>query len=341
MWIALAILLLQTGPVETRVLDLRGQWLFRVGDDPAYARTDLDERRWSPIFVPAAWEDEGYPALDGIHWYRIRFDLPAQLPPGDLYLDLGRIDDADQTFFNGELIGQSGQFPPFYQTAYHQWRSYRIPAHLIRRGASNTVAVRVYDDKLHGGILEGRIGIVARTVPDRVMDLSGIWRFRTGDDPDRARDGFDDRNWMPMMVPSPWNSHESLVDYDGFGWYRHRFIAPSTSEDGPLWLVLGKIDDTDEVWLNGTRLGGTTAEPSSPWQQIRFYRVPAGLIRPGRENRIAVRVLDIGLDGGIYEGPVGLYRDVTPFYRANQRIGAPQQPEATLSDRFWRWLMGW
>lgn len=340
----LFLLLFQTQTTETRLVDLRGQWLFRVGDNPDYSKVDVDESRWSSIFVPASWEDEGFPGMDGIHWYRITVTLPRTLPAGDVYLDLGRIDDSDETFFNGEMIGRSGTFPPFHSTAYHLSRSYRIPHHLIRKGGENVIAVRVYDDRLNGGILEGRVGIYVRTEPNRVADLSGLWSFQIGDDPQRSRVTFDDHRWKTMMVPQNWSQND-FSDYDGFAWYRHRFHVRDVNTNQNLWLVVGKIDDADETWLNGVLLGGTgsmryeaydAGEPSS-WDRYRYYAIPPGLLNPNGENLIAVRVLDTQLDGGMYEGPVGIYHNIQSFERMNAQIGRQQ----TQSVPWWMWWFDW
>ena len=58
------------------VLDLRGKWKFDLGDDEKRAIVAFDDSKWDEIFVPSAWEDEGYPGYDGYAWYRKHFRLP-------------------------------------------------------------------------------------------------------------------------------------------------------------------------------------------------------------------------------------------------------------------------
>ena len=67
----------------------------------------------------ASWEEQGIGDYDGYAWYRVRFDVPAQWKDepelklrGALLLDLGWVDDVDQTWFNGVEVGQTGKFPP-------------------------------------------------------------------------------------------------------------------------------------------------------------------------------------------------------------------------------------
>jgi hypothetical protein len=79
--------------------------------------------------------------------------------------------------------------------------------------------------------------------------------------------------------------------------------------------MMGKIDDIDQVFINGTLVGSTgnlTSRANSDvsagqeFDAFRGYFIPDGLLKKNQKNVIAVRVLDTGGAGGIYEGPVGL-----------------------------------
>jgi sialate O-acetylesterase len=54
------------------------------------------------------------------------------------------------------------------------------------------------------------------------------------------------------------------------------------------------VDDCDEVWVNGQKVGGQCG-----YDQPRHYTLPAGLLRAG-SNWIAVRVTDTGGGGGFH-----------------------------------------
>src|SRR5690606_26667469 len=54
-------------------------------------------------------------------------------------------------------------------------------------------------------------------------------------------------------------------------------------------------DDTDDTYLNGKRIGGMERK----WNEVREYSVPAGLLRPGK-NQLTIRISDSGGRGGIY-----------------------------------------
>ena len=134
-------------PLE-QILDLQGLWKFEIGDNPEWSKPDFIAYNWVEIEVPGNWENQGFPGYDGYAWYRTDFSLPAEKAGMDFYLQLGFIDDVDEVFLNGRLIGASGSFPPQYQTAYNVFRSYLMPATLLKFGEKNMLAIRVFDEHL-------------------------------------------------------------------------------------------------------------------------------------------------------------------------------------------------
>ncbi len=312
----------------TTVVDLAGPWQLRVGDDLAWATAPGDTALWQSVPVPGAWEDAGLWGYDGFAWLRRTFTLPAGASGRPLVLRLGRVDDADEVFVNGQRIGGTGAMPPAYATAYYAERAYYLPAGALRPGA-NTLAVRVYDGELAGGIVTGPVEIAvatADTAPGTplVADLAGRWRAADGDQAAWREPAFDDAAWVEITVPERWES-QGYPDLGGFVWMRRAVTLTAAQAGQPLVFVAGAIDDLDEVFVNGTRIGGTglpgrTVEglpvtdsdarqrpriSGDEWTQPRAYAVPPGLLRPGR-NVVAVRVYDGLVDGGIVQGPVGL-----------------------------------
>lgn len=139
------------------------------------------------------------------------------------------------------------------------------------------------------------------------LGLEGTWKFTTGDDPSYAAPEFDDSAWQDIEVPG---DGTPFADYDGFGWYRLTFTLPADAEGTNLVASLGFLDDVDEAFLNGQRIGGSGTMPpaaSSQWFEKRLYPVPADAPNFGGENTLAVRLYDMNGGGGWYEGPVGIY----------------------------------
>ena len=301
-----------------QVVNLSGVWKFSVGDNPDWAFPDVNDENWERIEVPSSWENQGFHGYDGYAWYRNTFNIPGRYKGDIVYLFLGFVDDVDQVFINGRQIGFSGSFPPHYETAYNVDRRYPVPSSALNFGGPNTIAVRVYDDELEGGILRGNIGFfIPKYSMDNGINLVGTWKFRTGDDPDWKKEDYNDNNWADLIVPGYWEN-QGYPEYDGFAWYRKSVFVPEKYKDERLILVIGKIDDIDEVYINGKLIGSTgnleTKETGDNYQKLRGYYLTANALKFGENNLIAVRVYDGFKEGGIYEGPVMIvsqkeYRD--------------------------------
>ncbi|MCF8358627.1 MAG: beta galactosidase jelly roll domain-containing protein [Prolixibacteraceae bacterium] len=138
--------------------------------------------------------------------------------------------------------------------------------------------------------------------------LRGLWHFKIGDNPEWASPGYDESNWQQVYVPARWEE-EGYQGYDGFAWYRKRFEVPANFQGRELFLELGYIDDVDEVFFNGVKIGQTGSFPpyySTAYNANRVYAVPQTLVHFNRENVVAVRVYDSQLEGGIVRGNIVL-----------------------------------
>lgn len=310
-------------------LDLSGRWKFNLGDDPDWKEKKFDDRDWEKVYVPSSWENQGFPGYDGYAWYRTSFRLPKDLFDKQIYLVLGYVDDVDQAFINGNLIGVSGGFPPNYITAYNALRSYYIPSEYLDKDGENILAVRVYDNELDGGIISGKIGLYI-SVDGSTLDinLSGVWDFKAGDDSTFLKQDKPVINSTKLMVPAHWDI-QGFSDYDGFGWYKKSFFLPQKFDGENMILLLGKIDDIDQTYVNGILVGSTgiwnfTDVPNEfnkyeEYRTERIYSVPAKILKPGKVNTIVVRVYDGFRDGGIYEGPVGLITNKNYINRLKEK----------------------
>ena len=113
---------------------------------------------------------------------------------------------------------------------------------------------------------------------------------------------YNSQAWPKMSVAGLWeNQHLGLNDLDGIVWFRKEVELPAGAANKPVALSLGKIDDNDETYVNGIRVGST-----NNWEENRMYQVPAGIFKPGK-NIIAVRVEDTGGGGGFYGDSTAIY----------------------------------
>lgn len=297
-----------------RVVNLSGTWRFSVGDDPRWASPSFNDADWDQLTAPEEWENQGYDDYNGFAWYRKHFRLGEVPANAKLILQLGNIDDADEVYLNGKLIGRSGKFPPNFSTGYDTERKYAIPAGLLQVNGDNVIAVRVYDSYLQGGFRSGPLAI-SQDVDNEYLsiNLSGRWKFHTGNAKEWASPDFKDDAWRTIQVPAGWES-QGYTDYDGYAWYRLSFKVPAGVARGDYYVSLGKIDDIDDVYLNGKHIGtvydlrkdGDYRRSGWEYNARRLYRIPAGLLKADAPNVLAVKVYDGQMRGGIFEGPVGI-----------------------------------
>jgi sialate O-acetylesterase len=133
----------------------------------------LDDSAWKTISEPGYFQDAGVPELAGINgvvWYRRKFDLPAGAAGKDAVLHL-LADDNDTTWVNGVQVGASA--------GYNTPRAYTVPATLLKP-TGNVVAVRVLDTGGKGGIWGDPSGLNLEVPGGANLPLAGPWRVHLG-----------------------------------------------------------------------------------------------------------------------------------------------------------------
>jgi len=102
----------------------------------------------------------------------------------------------------------------------------------------------------------------------------------------------DDSRWPTIKVPQLWENE--LGELDGTLWFRKTITLQREDVGQPAMLDLSMIDDADETFVNGVKVGSTNS-----YNAKRTYTIPASLLKEGK-NVIAVKVVDTGGGGGIY-----------------------------------------
>jgi len=152
---------------------------FRVGDDASWAGINVDESSWRNISNTSTWTAQGVKCENGFGWYRYHVNIPKSLlEMSDLKetvdFKMGKIDDADEVYLNGKLIGKTGKFPSDaggYQSQWSRPRLYSVKVNsgLIKWDADNVLAVRVYNAGDPGGMFQGPVCV---RVPNTIDNLS-------------------------------------------------------------------------------------------------------------------------------------------------------------------------
>jgi beta-glucuronidase len=121
--------------------------------------------------------------------------------------------------------------------------------------------------------------------------MGGQWFYRADPAGNGLGQGFAARastaGWTPVTVPNAWNAKDySDASFGGgVGWYRKEFRLPSAAK-ALSWIVrFESVNYRSRIYLNGRRIGKNTGA-YLPFE----VRLPAGLLKRGGTNLLAVRV---------------------------------------------------
>ncbi len=131
---------------ETRT-SIEGPWKINLHDSVTFAALDYDDSSWDTIRLPSTmmrYTLDRTGSATGTLWIRKTITIDAKYPREDIGLILGRIGNADETYFNGIKIGSTGSFPPRELSMWNHPRYYVIPKSAIRYGTKNVISVRIW-----------------------------------------------------------------------------------------------------------------------------------------------------------------------------------------------------
>ena len=142
------------------------------------------------------------------------------------------------------------------------------------------------------------------------MDIAEGWRFApdphaTGLEEGRQLPAYDDSSWPLLNAGQRWED-QGYPDLDGQAWYRKTITVPENMRAERIWLNLGGLNDAGTIWCNGEEVGvfgnaGLTSMAGTPIA-VDLTRS----IRWGKENLLAIHVLDWGASGGLHKAPCSL-----------------------------------
>ena len=115
-----------------------------------------------------------------------------------------------------------------------------------------------------------------------------------------AHPDYDDTGWDEMKVPARWQACGHA--YNGVFWFRRVVEIPEALAGRDLVLKLGACDKHDTTYFNNVKVGATGWEVPDAWCTPRTYRIPAELVRAGR-NVVATRIYSYMTDGGLIGPP--------------------------------------
>jgi sialate O-acetylesterase len=146
---------------------------------------------WKEMKIPTAWENAGLAGLDGVIWFKKDFILPEKYEGKTLILNLGTVDDSDDTYLNGELIGQTA--------SYSDKRVYQMDVKKLKKG-KNTITIRVKDTGGNGGLYGKPEALFVSFGEERVIELAGNWKYQIDFAEKISFSGTTDPNRYPTLL---------------------------------------------------------------------------------------------------------------------------------------------
>jgi len=225
------------------------QWQFSTGDSLIWKDASFNSSKWATIKSGRIWEEQGFANYDGFAWYRKTVVIPEELQKdaskfGGFSLYLGAIDDADQVFFNGKLIGETGIMPPNYVGAYDKLRKYEINSPDIQWGKENLIAVRVFDSSGGGGITGEDVSL-------KVRGLDSKFAFQLQFPRENRLFFNDEKVELPFSINNSSNYHiEGEIQF----------------------TILSDFKDTISVWRESVKI---------PARKTRIVKIDRGNLAPG------------------------------------------------------------
>jgi cephalosporin-C deacetylase-like acetyl esterase len=159
------------------------------------------------------------------------------------------------------------------------------------------------------------------------VHLNDQWKFRAGDDPAWAQPQADESAWTTVSTRQILEDQKGFEAFEGFGWYRTKLTLPASlkaavQRGGGLVLNYGKVDDCDELYVNGHFVGRSGSFPpsyQSAYGKDREYNVPLRFLFLDKPNIIAVRLYDGGGGGGIVSAG-SFARNITTFDKVAMQV---------------------
>lgn len=152
-------------------------WRFHVGEgtDSAWFDTKFDDKNWQEVTSQKLLKDQDISLDNGFGWYRKTIQLSDSLQEGiknkgGLVLHLGRLAACDEVYFNGQVVGKTGEFPQNYMGYFDNERNYLITSDKVNCEGNNLIAIKFHDGWNVGGFLEGaKLSVSTAETNDKIL----------------------------------------------------------------------------------------------------------------------------------------------------------------------------
>jgi len=141
------------------------------GDQPIWAAPEFNDTSWKTMQLPGYIESNGLQGVDGIIWFRKEIYLTPAEANQNSTLYLAKVNDSDNTFINGTLVGVT-------KLQAEKSRVYPIQAGILKPG-KNILTVQMEDIGGMGGIY-GNPATLYLQCGEKIISLVGSWKYKVG-----------------------------------------------------------------------------------------------------------------------------------------------------------------
>jgi len=129
---------------ENFKINLYKNWKISFSDNTSNKEINFDDSTWEKINLPALLSKH---KKRQTIWLRKSFIIPKSFSKEDLSIFLGKIWDVDNTYLNGEKIGNLGSPYPTFASAWNFDRVYFLPNKFINFGKKNTIVIKIFSNQ--------------------------------------------------------------------------------------------------------------------------------------------------------------------------------------------------
>ncbi|CAI3969836.1 MAG: sialate O-acetylesterase [Alteromonas macleodii] len=252
---------------------------------PYWWSNNIDESDWTLFSVPGFLTDAEQKPINGVHWFRKRFQWPRHLVGEQATLVLGALVDADTTYVNGTKVGQTTyKYPP---------RRYTVPADVLKPG-SNTITIRLESHRDHSGFVSDKEYWIG--AGETRVDLNGEWHYKLGVVHEHLQQTTFIQ-YKPMGLYNAMINPLTSLPIKGVIWYQGESNTANPDKYGDMFKTM--IEDWRNKWNNPTlpflfvQLANFNPRLSTPaqsgWAELREQQASA-LSLPNTGMAVAIDV---------------------------------------------------
>lgn len=287
-------------------------WRFHAGEgtDSLWMNVDYNDSDWVEVTASKLLKDQNITLDNGFGWYRKTIQLSDSLKQavkvkGAIMLHLGRLAATDEVYFNGKMIGKTGEFPHNYKGYNDGERNYFVPEEVISETGDNVIAIKFHDGWNIGGFLEGaKLSVSTAETNDKLILNVAVA----------------DSDYV-FMSPDPIEITVNLENKNAWNVQGRLVVALTTDDYQPL-----KTDSLD-IEIKGKTIYSKSFDYQNP--DAGFYRYTVQFIRNGEQA--CEKKFNVGFEPEKISSPIDAKEDFRAFWDNSLKELAKVAPQYKLT----------